>query len=110
MQPAPDDSPSYPVVKCGDWVLSETWTYEYPGNQLLPKWKGPYQALLCAPMTVKPQGLPAGLICPGLNLFSTDILQKPEDPHSNYLCDIVDIDIHPFLQDPEDPEHENSSA
>ena len=61
-------------------------------------------------MTVKPQGLPAGLICPGLNLFSTDILQKPEDPHSNYLCDIVDIDIHPFLQDPEDPEHENSSA
>ena len=45
VQPASVNSLSYPVVKCGDWVLSETWKNEYPGNQLLPKWKGPYQVL-----------------------------------------------------------------
>ena len=69
VQPAPDDSPSYPVAKCGDWVLLATWKNEYPGNQLLPKCKGPYQVLLSTLIAVKLQSVTSWVhLCPGLNL------------------------------------------
>ena len=41
VEPSPDDSPSYPVVKPEDWVLLKTWKNESPGAHLLLKWKGP---------------------------------------------------------------------
>ena len=43
VQPAPVDSPSFPVVNLETEYFSRFWKNESPGSQQLPKWKGPYQ-------------------------------------------------------------------
>ena len=103
VQPAPDDSPSYPVVKCGDWVASETWKYEYPGNQLLPKWKGPYQVLLSTLTAVKLQRVINWVHLSRIEPVLSDRVQESEEPHSSHPCESTSSS-----KSPQDPEDQNS--
>ena len=102
-QPAPDDSPSYPVAKCGDWVLLATWKNEYPGNQLLPKCKGPYQVLLSTLIAVKLQRVTSWVHLSRIEPVPSDRLQEPEEPHSSHPCESTSSS-----KSPQDPEDQNS--
>lgn len=106
VQPAPVNSLSYPVVKCGDWVLSETWKNEYPGNQLLPKWKGPYQVLQSTLTAVKLQRVISWVHLSRIEPVPSDRLQEPEEPHSSHPCESTTSSKSP--QDPEDQNSLNS--
>lgn len=72
-------------VNPGDQVLLRTWKGNCPENQLLPKWKGPYRAILATLTAVNLQGVPNWVHLSRLKFLSAEYPQAyPEDLESCY--------------------------
>ena len=81
VQSSPDDSPSYP----GDWVLLKTEKVN-PWRLATPKMERSLLNLAEYSYS-KLQGVTSWVHLSRIKPVSTDMLQEPEDPHSNHPCE-----------------------
>ena len=83
VQPAPDDSPRYPVVNPKrPQKMSPWWPASLNMEGFLP-------VFLNTPTAVKLQGVTTWVLLSRIKPVSIDRLQEPEVPHSSHFCESI---------------------